>query len=275
MNGRLASVGLACGSFVLCLAAAGPQTGKTFRVPLRTRVEAFKGSGAWEEVHLQKDIDPKKAAVIICDMWDHHWCAGAERRVGLMAPKMAPLLERARARGIVVIHAPSETMGFYKDLPQRKAMLSLTRAAPEASVEIADPPLPIDDKEGGCDTGQVAGKPYPWTRQIAAIPVAPMDYISDNGLEIYSLLQQRGIDTLFIMGVHTNMCVLNRSFAIKQMTRWGKRCILVRDLTDAMYDPAKRPFVSHDEGTEMVIQHIEKHWCPTVLSSDLLAALAK
>ena len=77
------------------------------------------------------------------------------------------------------------------------------------------------------------------------------------------------------MGVHANMCILNRSFAIKQMTNWGIRCILVRDLTDAMYNPRKAPYVSHAAGTELVIQHIEKYWCPTVLSADLIAALAK
>ena len=62
--------------------------------------------------------------------------------------------------------------------------------------------------------------------------------ISDNGAEIYSFLRERGIRTLLVMGVHTNMCILNRSFAIKRMTALGIRCILVRDLTDAMYNPA-------------------------------------
>ena len=75
------------------------------------------------------------------------------------------------------------------------------------------------------------------------------------------------------MGVHTNMCVLNRTFAIKQMTKWGVRCVLVRDLTDSMYNPKDRPFVAHDRGTGLVIEHIEKYWAPTVLSADLVAAL--
>jgi len=70
------------------------------------------------------------------------------------------------------------------------------------------------------------------------------------------------------------MCILNRKFAIKQMTEWGIRCILVRDLTDAMYNPRKPPYVSHSAGTELVIQHIEKYWCPTVLSADLMRALS-
>ena len=69
------------------------------------------------------------------------------------------------------------------------------------------------------------------------------------------------------------MCILNRTFAIKQMTKWGVRCILLRDLTDAMYDPQAAPFVSHERGTELVIEHIERHWCPSALSADLRAAL--
>jgi hypothetical protein len=69
------------------------------------------------------------------------------------------------------------------------------------------------------------------------------------------------------------MCVLKRSFAIRQMTKWGIRCILIRDLTDSMYNPARRPFVSHDEGTQLVIEHIEKYWAPTVSSDDLVRAL--
>jgi hypothetical protein len=40
-----------------------------------------------------------------------------------------------------------------------------------------------------------------------------------------------------------------------------------------MYDPKDAPHVSHDEGTSLVIQHIEQHWAPTMLSSDLLARL--
>jgi hypothetical protein len=43
----------------------------------------------------------------------------------------------------------------------------------------------------------------------------------------------------------------------------------VRDLTDAMYNPFRSPYVSHDEGTRLVVEFIEKFWCPTLLSADL------
>jgi hypothetical protein len=42
-----------------------------------------------------------------------------------------------------------------------------------------------------------------------------------------------------------------------------------------MYDPKDRPFVSHERGTELVIEHIEKHWAPTTKSDDLVKALAR
>ena len=109
-----------------------------------------------------------------------------------------------------------------------------------------------------------------WTRQHAALQIDEnSDFISDDGQEVYSILAHEGIEHLAILGVHTNMCVLNRSFAIKQMVRWGVDTMLCRDLTDAMYNPAMPPYVNHDEGTRLVVEYIERFWCPTVLSTDI------
>ena len=90
--------------------------------------------------------------------------------------------------------------------------------------------------------------------------------ITDNGRE----LQHRGIKQLVLLGVHTNMCILNRSFAIKQMVKWGQNIALLRDLTDTMYNPASSPYVDHEKGTQLVIDFIEKYWCPTLCSIDFL-----
>ena len=87
-----------------------------------------------------------------------------------------------------------------------------------------NPPLPVDDSDGGCDDAKPAKQFKAWTRQHAAITIdEDKDYITDNGGEVYSLMKEKGIDTLIVMGVHTNMCVLNRTFAIKQMVKWGVR----------------------------------------------------
>jgi nicotinamidase-related amidase len=253
---------------LLLFAAADPGQ---LNLKLRSRTEAFRGSGQWKEVHFDHALDPKQTAIVICDMWDKHWCRGATERVNELAKRMNPVLEAARKRGITIVHAPSDTMRSYTDHPSRLAIQRFPTKTPPKPLELTDPALPIDDSRGGCDTGDKQYKA--WTREHSGLRIDQRDFISDSGPEIYNMMQALGIKNILIMGVHTNMCVLNRTFAIKQMTRWGIPAILVRDLTDAMYDPQDAPRVSHEAGTELVIQHIEKYWVPTMLSKDLLAAL--
>jgi nicotinamidase-related amidase len=258
-------------ALTLALVSAGPALAADLDLALRSRVEAFKGSGVWEEVQFHDSFPISQTAILICDMWDKHWCSGANRRVEALAQRMAPIIVEARSHGIQIIHAPSETMAFYKDWPQRQRMQRIAIVEPPAALGLSDPPLPVDDSSGGCDTGDQSYKA--WTREIAILPMAAEDVVSDDGAQIYSFLRERGIRNLLVMGVHANMCILNRSFAIKKMTNWGIRCVLVRDLTDSMYSPQDRPRVSHEQGTELIVQHIEKYWCPSTLSGELKNAL--
>ena len=72
-----------------------------------------------------------------------------------------------------------------------------------------------------------------------------------------------------LMGVHTNMCVLGRPFGLRNLARSGKNVVLVRDLTDTMYNSRMWPYVSHFEGTNRIVEHIEKYVAPTITSTDL------
>jgi nicotinamidase-related amidase len=246
-------------------------TSTDLHLKLRRLVESGGADGPWRPVSLNKTLQSSQAAIVICDMWDRHWCDGATQRVEQLARKMEPVLERARQTGVFIIHAPSDTMSFYANTPGRLLAENAPEARPPKDAEHIDPPLPIDDSDGGCDTGN---KTYrAWEREHPLISIKPGDAISDKGSEIYNLIQKRHIQTILIMGVHANMCILNRSFGIRQMTRWGVPCILVRDLTDAMYNPRSKPYVSHAAGTQLVINYIEKYWAPSITSGDLLAAL--
>ena len=257
---------------VLIAVAAWPAAESGHHLALRSRVQLFRGTDQWHEVNVDFPFDPSKSALIVCDMWDRHWCSGANVRVAALVKKLEPVLETARRRGMVVIHAPSETMQFYAGTPQRQKMLSLPTFTPPADLNIPTLPLPIDDSDGGCDTpGEKEHRA--WTREHPGLTVAADDYVSDNGREIYNLIRSRGIETLFYTGVHANMCILNRAFTIKQMTKWGMRCVLLRDLTDAMYGPQDAPHVTHEQGTELVVQYIEKYWSPTALSGQFVKAL--
>lgn len=260
---------------LFCLTAASiavhADAPASISVTLRTRVQPFKNLDEWKETTTSIDLAPKETAIVICDMWDKHWCPSASRRCGEMAVKMADVVNAARKKGILIIHAPSDTMTFYKDSPARKRLQDVKKIPMPKPLDLPDPKCPVDDSDGGCDDVSAPKSYKAWSRQHAAIPIdEERDGVSDNGHEIYSYLKEKGIGTILIMGVHTNMCVLHRSFAIKPMTRAGMRCVLVRDLTDSMYNPKMKPMVTHDEGTERIVQFIEKHWCPTCLSKDLL-----
>ena len=228
--------------------------------------------------------DPKKTALIICDMWDDHWCQGAARRVEELAGPMNKVIHAARERGLFIIHAPSTTVDFYKETPQRLRALNAKFAktrAPLATIERwgtawcypdpkREPELPIDDSDMGCDCATKCEIVPPWTRQIKTIEIEAPDAITDNGQETFNLLAERGIENVIIMGVHLNMCVLGRPFAIRELVAQGKNVLLIRDMTDTMYCGKMKPFVSHFEGTDLVIAHVEQNWCPTITSTDFM-----
>ena len=244
----------------------------------RYRVEAASNGGKRRDVR-EKTLrwDPTKTAIIICDMWARHWCKSATRRVGEMAPKMDRVVADARAKGVFVIHAPSACMKAYKDTVQRKR----AQQAPVADnmpKEIekwchkleGEPGMPVDASNGGgCDCPTQCPSGEPWRTQIDALRIAEQDAVSDQGPEVWNLLEDRGIENVLVMGVHTNMCVLGRPFGLRQMAKNGKNVALVRDLTDAMYSPKRPPNVAHRRGTELVVEHVEKYVCPTVVADDI------
>ena len=82
--------------------------------------------------------------------------------------------------------------------------------------------LPVDDSDGGCDDEPQCKNYRAWTGEHPAVRIMPGDAISDQGQEIYNLFEQRGIKNILYLGVHANMCVLGRSFGIREMSRLGK-----------------------------------------------------
>ena len=221
---------------------------------------------------------PAQTALIICDMWNQHWCQGATRRVGELAPAMNRTIAAARAKGVFIIHAPSSCMGPYQNHPARKRAQAAPKAAnlPEHIGEWCNKipaeekgTYPIDQSDGGCDDGPQCPQGSPWKSQVAAIEIKDDDAISDSGAEIWNLLESRGITNVMLMGVHTNMCVLGRPFGLRNLGRSGKNVALVRDLTDTMYNSRMWPYVSHFEGTNRIVEHTEKYVGPTIASTDL------
>jgi type 1 glutamine amidotransferase/nicotinamidase-related amidase len=255
--------------------AAG--SGKKLVLNTRSRELLPDSANRFKVVQKKLEWNPKQTVIIICDMWDQHWCKGATRRVGELAPRMNEIVRRARNKGVLIIHAPSGTVDFYENHPARK----LAKNAPKAEnlpsdiskwcrwIDKNEETLgyPIDHSDGGCDCQPQCKQGSPWRRQVKAIEIRNQDAISDSGVEIWNLLKQRDIENVIIMGVHTNMCVLGRPFGLRNMARYGKNVVLMRDMTDTMYNSRMRPFVNHFTGTDLVVEHIEKYVCPTITST--------
>ncbi len=266
---------------ILC-ASASSADAKDIEIPLR-KMAKVDDNGTPRLVY-EEQVGlwaPKQTAIIVCDMWDDHWCPNAAKRVVELAGPMNEVLKAARKQGVFIIHAPSSVTKFYEETPQRKR----AKSAPFVKTPVPlskderwgtgwcypdknrEGELPIDDSDMGCDCEEKYEPHEAWTRQIAALEIAEEDALTDNGQETWNLLEERKIDNVILMGVHLNMCVLGRPFGIRQMKYLGKNVVLMRDMTDSMYNPKKPPKVNHFEGHDLVIGHVEKYWCPTMTST--------
>lgn len=267
--------------------------GDLFTLSLRSRVESPGLGGACRVVERRETWAPKATAVIVCDMWDLHHCLNATRRVNELAPRMNEVLTSVRGKGGIVIHAPSSCMDAYKGHPARNRARETPRSAKlpagigqwckqVPAEEKAD--YPVDQREGGEDDDPAEHARWaarlaamgrnpraPWKSETSALTIDPEnDYISDDGEEIWSVLEKRGIEHVLLMGVHLNMCVLGRPFGLRQLARNGRQVVLMRDMTDTMYDPRKAPFVSHFSGTDRMVEHVERYVCPTTTSAQIV-----
>ncbi len=262
----------------LCAAALASSAGvRPLTVDLRSRVAISDAQGQFRVACERRQWDPCETAIIVCDMWDKHWCKGATERVAELAPVMNQVVSAARDRGVLIVHAPSDVIDHYKDHPARRTATQAPSAGslPEGMnswrqwKDDAEKTAgyPIDHSDGGCDCRPPCKEGSPWTGQIDTIGIKDQDAITDSGVEIWNLFEARGIENVILMGVHTNMCVLGRPFGLRNLANAGKNVVLMRDLTDTMYNSRKSPQVSHFTGTDLVVEHVEEYVCPTITSN--------
>ena len=261
-----------------------PKVPGELEIPWRKRV---KQGDSFKLVEEKVRWKASETAIIICDMWADHPCKMAAMRVGRIAPRMNKVVSLARDQGVAIIHAPSGGVVHYENTQYRARMKRATYSKPPAPIqgwcyhnEKFEGPWPIVDdvKRGesrvsGCDDPMpLPDKPHD-RHEHPSIQIIGYDGVSHNGQEIYNFLVQEGRKNIVLMGVHTNMCVLGRPFGIRQQKYLGMNVVLARDLTDALYDPRDKPHVSHARGVELVIEHIEKYWCPSILGASLTSVV--
>src|SRR5262249_11761347 len=128
-----------------------PKVPGKLRLQLRERKETAPKSGQFQAVERVAEWDVAETAIIICDMWDDHYCKSAAQRVGAMVPRMNKVVTAARNHGVMIIHAPSGTLDLYADTPYRQRMQQARAAKPPVPLQpwcnldpAKEPPLPVD-----------------------------------------------------------------------------------------------------------------------------------
>ncbi len=269
-----------------------PSQGQEFHWQVRAQ-QSPDGSQTFERTIHEEAWPASKTAFIVCDVWDKHHCLNAVRRLEEFGPRLDAVLDEARRRGAVIIHSPSDCMPAYETHAARKRATAVPQAI-NLPQNIANwcsripaeeqAAYPIDQSDGGEDDEpeeharwaaelKALGRNpnMPWKTQSSMITIdSEKDYLSDRGDEVWNILQLHGIEHVVLTGVHTNMCVLGRPFGLRQMVRNGMNVVLMRDMTDCMYNPQRWPFIDHFTGNDLIISHVERFVCPTVTSDQVL-----
>ena len=281
--------------FVGLFAMVLPSLGAELEIQLTRQTPVSGFQDQFHRIQIPAKWKSTETAIIICDVWDSHHCVNAVRRVQEIAPRIDAIAASLRSNGATIIHAPSGCMEFYSTHPGRIRAQAVATAE-NLPTDIASwcdripseesSAYPIDQSDGGEDDDPVEHQQWaekltsegrnpkaPWKQQIANIHIdAKRDFISDSGNEIWNILESKGIKQILVCGVHTNMCVLGRPFGLRQLSSHGKNAVLIRDLTDTMYNPMRWPYVNHFSGTDLIIDHVERYVCPTITSDQIFRA---
>jgi nicotinamidase-related amidase len=292
---KISLVSMLFATFVLCGVAARPACaeGEPLKLKLRSQTEVAPGTARFHTKEMPAEWNPAETAVILCDVWDYHHCLNAVRRLEEFGPRLNDLVAKARSQGCTIIHAPSDCMPQYTEHPARARAIAAPKAPnqpPEIQRWCSIVPsekqaiYPLDQSDGGEDddpkehaewaaklTALGRNPKLPWKKQSDMIKIDDArDFISDKGDEVWNVLESRGIKNVILAGVHLNMCVLGRPFGLRRMIEGGKNAVLVRDLTDTMYNPKMWPYVPHFTGTDRMVAHVEQRVCPTISSDQIL-----
>ena len=159
------------------------------RISLQQRIPSELDKEGLLLINEVQDWQAKETAIVICDMWDKHWCKGATSRVAEMAPHMNKVISIARDKGAHIVHAPSDCMDYYKNHPGRKMAKKYKVKGIEARLGNGtlacemDEDWPFKISGGGCDDNPQCEQGSVWSKQIDSIEIEEGDIITDSGVE--------------------------------------------------------------------------------------------
>ena len=198
----------------------------------------------WAEVntsyaHLNWEIPIAQSALVLVDVWSHHYLKDTEARSeDIVCNKIVPLLNACRKVGMPIVHAPSPRMA--EAHPSRVNLIDKAQAG---ATDRGDWPPPAFRGKSG-DFEHYARPIEPREEELQEIrsklemhplvQVEAREAVIATGEELHRWCAQRGVLFLFYLGFNTNACILMRDYGTLAMSRRGYDVIILRDCTTGM-----------------------------------------
>ena len=225
--------------------------------------------------YLDWTIPVDQTALILVDVWDHHYLKDTEERAEVIIQnKIVPLLSACRKAGMPIIHAPAP--GVAEHHPAWVRLID--ERDMKSGVASQWPPAEFRQKKGVFQQYAKPAEPRePELVELRAnrkmhplVQVEAGEAVVYNGEEMHRLCQQKGIMFLFFIGFNTNACILLRDYGTLVMGRRGYEIITIRDCTTGM-----ESFETHADlwQTRGAILFLEMFGHYSIGSEDLITGL--
>lgn len=242
---------------------AGGQTARaaaagTIELALQSRNREGKIQIATERV------DPARVAIFAIDCWHYHWCRTWRNRASSLMPRFNHSFDAARTLKMTFLFSPTNAMRDMNESPQRKNTLALPDRRLPALSNLEDR-YPGALRFGMCECG--LGDDCHYTNNVnnqhPDLKMQGDEYIALTQQEAYNVLKHRNITHIIYTGFATNMCLWGKPTGMKYMRQFGFRCMVARDLTEAITRYAEESF-NPTQGTLEVLELIERELAPTI-----------
>lgn len=214
--------------------------------------------------------------------WEAEYNAGksfCDRAGEIEVERILPMLSACRDRGITVVHAPTRDIAV-KHRQWEELATEEEKHPPVAPPGTAD--WPPQEWVSACReehmnlfrTEEWITNYYQHVRPNQDIP-APLqpvdgDLVISSGDMLHRLLAQRRIRVLFYCGFATNMCLIDKPGAIRDMATRGYLPILMRDATTGTENAET---VDGLWITRVMVDQIEMLWGYSITTREFLEAV--
>lgn len=209
-------------------------------------------------------LSVQATALILVDVWNvlyiKNWI---ERAKKITVNAIVPVIEKARVAGLTIVHAPSPEVAEKYPLSTKYALDTELFCTPKMHDW---PPKDFVKRQG--DYRIFAGPrdqapgvknkqkelQLPPLNLSPAIKVHPNDYMVSTGSQLQRVLKHKRILHLIYVGFATNICIVDRDYGMRSMSKLGYNTILLRDSTTGVEWPDT---VGNLFATELAIRRIE------------------